>query len=167
MTLSEGNCTEAEHEGELAEDWTTHSHTRTRISTQCLQTEISVTSNEQTSARFRLCPSSRKIGKVRPRPTWTLSAFTRRLKERLAEQPRPVWAFFDQFSRFRLDPRVLRSHSFFTFKERMHVLKRKVRIFFILPANRHIECRSRTEQQCQCWEARMKRKAQAAECQDT
>src|SRR2546430_3496775 len=98
--------------------------------------------------------------------TLPTTVFARRLKERLAEQPRPVWAFFDQFSRFRLDPRVLRSHSFFTFKERMHVLKRKVRVSFILPANRQIECRSRTEQQYQCWEARMKRKAQAAERQD-
>src|SRR5258708_39747880 len=97
----------------------------------------------------------------------SVSPFIKRLEERLAEQPRPVWAFFYQFSRIRLDARVLRSHSFFTFKERMHVPKRKVRVFFVLPANRQIEYRSRTEQQYQSWEARMKREPQASECQDT
>src|SRR6266478_3800794 len=60
----------------------------------------------------------------------SVCAFIRRLEERLAEQARPVWAFFYQFSRFRLDARVLRSHRFFTFKERVHVPKRNVRIFF-------------------------------------
>jgi hypothetical protein len=93
--------------------------------------------------------------------------FKRRLEERLAEQPRPVRAFFHQFSCFRLDACVLRSHSFFTFKEGVHVLERKVWIFVVPPANRQIKCSSTTEQQYQSWEARIKRKAQAAECQDT
>src|SRR5580704_14423691 len=85
----------------------------------------------------------------------------------LAEQPRSVRAFFHQLSRFRRDACVLRCHSFFTFEEGVHVPKRKVRISFVLPANRQINCRSRTEQQYQCWKARVKRKAHATECQDT
>src|SRR6266850_2641678 len=65
----------------------------------------------------------------------------------LAEQPRSIWTFLHEFPGLSLYACVLRSHGCFTLKNSVRVLVRKVRIFFVGPASREIECRSTTKQQ--------------------